>query len=514
MFVRGRRLLAIDDDPFMLTFLGKYFAREGYDFVPFQSASKALALLKEQDASNAVDGRIHCVLCDVNMPNVDGFEVLAKIKTINPDLPVIMITGFGSVESAIKAIKKGAYDYVTKPLQLKELKSTIDNALEFQTLISSSINLPFKTAPKSERTGTQFGIVGSSPVMENLYNIIFRVAHTSASLLITGESGTGKELVARAIHASSTRGAGPFLAINCAALPEELLESELFGHAKGSFTGATSEKKGLFAEADNGTVFLDEIGDMSLATQAKLLRVVQEKKVRPVGATSDIAVNVRILSATHRDLKELVHEGLFRADLFYRISVIPISVPPLRARGDDIVLLAEFFLKRVTLREGMKAQHFTESAVKVLKNYTWRGNVRELENVVERAAALTESATIDEDQLGLILADSLLSSEKNADMALMAATLSDSAENAADLNIGSEVRKDTAEKIATMRELEKTHMRLVLEATKWQKDNAAQILGISRKTLYRKILDFGLTPSNPASSLNVTRTKTKPPPGK
>ena len=503
-----RRVLGIDDDPFMLAFLGKYFAREGYDFIPFQSAVEAITLLDNQAKNNVVDGRIHCVICDINMPQMHGLTVLERIKAINADLPVIMITAFGSVETAVKAMKQGAYDYVTKPFHLNELKNTIEKALEFQKLIASSIGIPFRDGVQPEPAEKAFGIIGQSASMQHLFNMIRRVAPISASVLITGESGTGKELVARAIHKSGTRKGGPFVAINCAAIPENLLESELFGHVKGSFTGAVNNKRGLFAEANGGTVFLDEIGDMSLYLQAKLLRVLQEKKIRPVGSNVDEDVDVRVVSATHRDLKSMIHEGTFREDLYYRLSVIPISIPPLRERVEDIALLANFFMRKLAETGGIKAQGFTEAALDYMKQHSWKGNVRQLENFVERAAVLTESDWIDEDQARTIL-DDKSQAEEDAEAALVAADARQEAQNPVDHH---ELARSSAEQhgepgqMPSLRDLEKQHLMYVLEKVNWKKEKAAEILGISRKTLYRKEIEYGLRP-RPGNGAHMNETE-------
>ena len=375
-------VLVVDDEASMREMLKIMLEQEGYMVNTASSAEEASVLL----------GSIPCdlVLSDIRMPGLSGIELLRKIKDEEMPCETILLTAYSSMESAIEALKLGAFDYVTKPFQVDELLHLVRQALEKKTLREENVVLK---AGLSHRE--KFGeMVGSTRKMREIYALIERVAPTSSTVLICGESGTGKELVARAIHKHSTRSKRPFVAVNCGALPETLLESELFGHAKGSFTGATTTKKGLFDVAAGGTIFLDEIGEMSPTMQVKLLRTLQERRVRAVGATEDHPVDIRVVTATNQDLEALVAERKFREDLFYRVNVIRINLPPLRERREDIPLLAIHCLKNLSAANGNPLPIISKDAMEALENYHWPGNVRQFENVIERALAMSEGGRI------------------------------------------------------------------------------------------------------------------------
>lgn len=382
-------ILVVDDEPSIREFLQIMLEREGYEVSCVANGREAIALFEKT--------KYDVVLADIRMPKVNGFEVLAKIKDSAPDTSVIMITAFASFESAVKSMKEGAYDYITKPFNVDEIKATIKNALQKKEVEREAL------PKKKGREGVRIfeGMVSSSPEMHKIFDIIPKAGSSKASVSITGESGTGKELVARAIHKHSPRCQEPFVVINCGGVPEQLLESELFGYKKGSFTGALSDKMGLFEAAHKGTIFLDEIGDLPLLLQVKLLRVVQEKSFKPVGGTQEMNVDVRIISATNIDLEEKVIKGEFREDLFYRLNVITIRIPPLRERKMDIPLLAQHFLEKYSQESGKEIRNISSYALKVLLDYSFPGNVRELENIVERSVALETSSIILPESLAL-----------------------------------------------------------------------------------------------------------------
>ena len=375
-------ILVVDDESGIREFLKIMLEREGYEVSCATDGKEAIDLFKEQ--------KYDVVLADIRMPKVDGFELMTRIKEISPETSVIMITAYASFESAVKSMKEGAYDYIAKPFNVDEVKITVKNALQKREAIGEVIHKK-KGKGKVERFE---GMVSNSPAMHKIYDLIPKAGSSKASVLITGESGTGKELVAKAIHQNSPRRQEAFITINCGGVPEQLLESELFGHKKGSFTGAVTDKIGLFEAADKGTIFLDEIGDLPLDLQVKLLRVVQEKSFKPVGETREIKVDVRIISATNVDLEEKVIKGEFREDLFYRLNVINIRIPPLRDRKMDIPILAQHFLEKYSQESGKEIRDISSYALKVLLDYSFPGNVRELENIVERSVALETSNII------------------------------------------------------------------------------------------------------------------------
>lgn len=372
-----RKLLIVDDEPSICVSLS-FALEDDYHIWTAYDADTALMIVRSEP--------IDCVLLDQSLGSASGLELLPLLKAARPDLTVIMMTAYGTIESSVEAIKAGAYHYLTKPLHLEEVKLLLDKAMEHQQLHRQVQQLSKQIRQKQSYAG----ILGKSPVMEKLFHLIEKVKDISSSILITGESGTGKELVARAIHHEGNRRSAPFAVINCAAIPEALLESELFGYEKGTFTGAYQSKKGLFERSHGGTVFLDEIGEMPLALQAKLLRVIQEKRVTPLGGYEVKEVDIRIVAATNRQLEEEVANGAFREDLFYRLNVIPVRTPPLRERMDDVPLLLEHFLMQTAIEMGKAPKSLTPEAKKWLYAYTFPGNVRELANIVEYAVALSQ----------------------------------------------------------------------------------------------------------------------------
>ncbi len=375
-------LLIVDDEESVLEVLSILLRDEGYEISTASSLTQARAALAQD--------RPNLVLCDILMPDGNGLDLLKEIKTRNPSPSVVMMTAYTSTKAAIEAMKLGAYDYVSKPFNNEELKVVVQKALEQSELVSENVYLRRELEAKY----TFPNIIGKSPKMQAIFAVVDRVARTGSTVLIYGDSGTGKELIARAIHFSSPRSERRFLSINCGALPENLLESELFGHERGAFTGAVKEKKGLFQEAEGGTLFLDEIGEMTPTMQVKLLRALQERKVRKVGGNREEDVDVRIIAATNQNLEERIGKGEFREDLYYRINVIPIHLPPLRQRREDIPFLVDHFLKKYSEQLAIPSRTISVEAMKVLEGYDWPGNVRELENLIERTLALSSGETL------------------------------------------------------------------------------------------------------------------------
>ncbi|GKS57180.1 acetoacetate metabolism regulatory protein AtoC [Nitrospira sp.] len=376
------KILVVDDEPSLRDVLSIMLKKAGYATNTASDGEEAVTQIGKEIYD--------LVITDLKMPGMGGMDVLKAVKSSSPDTVVLVVTAFGSAESAVEAMKLGAYDYLTKPFQIDEVQLTIRNALEKRRLSTENMLLKREMASHSSLSS----IIGQSDAMQKVFDVIVKVADTRSNVLICGESGTGKELVARAIHYNSSRAHMPFVAVNCSAMPETLLESELFGHMKGSFTGAVSNKAGLFEVANGGSIFLDEIGDMSMPTQVKLLRVIQEREFRRVGGTQDVKVDVRIIAATNRDLERAVAEGTFREDLYYRLDVIPIRLPPLRVRTGDIPLLVQHFLDQFAKESGKPAPSIAPDAVQALLAHEWRGNVRELENLIERAVAFSSGGTI------------------------------------------------------------------------------------------------------------------------
>jgi len=366
------KILIVDDERAIRNSLKEILGDEGYDVETAEDGPTALAMVDKE--------KYNVIFCDIKMPGMDGTEVLEKLVAEGIDSAIVMISGHGDIETAVECIKKGAFDFIQKPLDLNRILITIKNASERVSIITENRTL------KKKVYGQQ--MVGSSPAMQHVRDVISKVAPTDARVLIIGPNGTGKELVARSLHEQSTRSAMPYIEVNCAAIPSELIESELFGHEKGAFTSAIKQHKGKFEQADGGTLFLDEIGDMSLAAQAKVLRVLQEKKLSRVGSDKDITVDVRVIAATNKNLKDEIEKNNFREDLYHRLSVIVINVPSLDERKSDIPELVEYFVKQISTESGMPVRKFSDDAIKMLQEKSWTGNIRELRNVVERLMIL------------------------------------------------------------------------------------------------------------------------------
>jgi DNA-binding NtrC family response regulator len=397
------RILIVDDEEIILQSCLRLLGDSDYELEAVRDGLEALRKIETNDYD--------VVILDIMMPKIDGLEVLQKVKEMHPDIDIIMITGLSQIETAVRAMKLGAFDYLPKPFDPDELKLVVQRAFERRQLQKENLDL------QSEDNSTYHfeNIIGSSPQMQKIYRLIANCAPTNSTILLTGESGTGKELIARAIHFNSLRRDKPFVAVDCNSLSENLLESEMFGHVKGAFTGAVSNKKGMFEIADNGTLFLDEISNISLSTQAKLLRVIQEREFKAVGDTRTKSANFRLILATNKDLKAMVAEGSFREDLFYRINIFPIQIPSLRERRDDIPALAFHFLNVFSEEVGKKVTEFSEGAMSLLVNYDWPGNVRELENTVQRSVILTTDNIIREGHLMNII-ESLPQNDINVPM--------------------------------------------------------------------------------------------------
>ena len=444
-------ILMIDDDLDIQNFL-LHALKNDYQCKAVNNISQAMSELKFNPTLYKL------ILTDIQLPGISGLKLTDSLREKRFKIPVILMTAFGNLENAVSAMKNGAYDYILKPLNLDDLKISIQRALRVSDLEKD--NLRLRTEIK--KTSQFENIIGKSPAIVNIFELIKRIAPTEANVFITGETGTGKEVFARAIHQLSGRAAKPFIAINCSAIPAELLESELFGHAKGSFTGAFQDKKGLFEEAEGGTVFLDEIGDMQVSLQAKLLRVIQERKIKPVGDNKLIDIDIRILSATHKDLNLEIKQGLFREDLFYRLCVIPIELPALRQRKSDIPLLIDYFVKKYCHTHGVKINGFTDKTLQKLMDLPWDGNVRELENFVERSTILCDHEWMEDEHIPFI-------SKKPINPSFI---------------------DDQLSKNLTLDEVEKQYISLILKRTGMNKEKTAQILGINRKTLYRKEKEY------------------------
>ena len=372
------KILIIEDEEAIRRVLTKILKEENRSYDIFEASDGLLAIefIKNQD--------FDLILCDIKMPKMDGLEVLEATKKIKPDIPIVMISGHGDLETAVETMRHGAYDYISKPPDLNRLLNTVRNALDRKKLIKENKIL-------KQRVDKKYEMIGHSDQIQDVKSVIEKVAPTEARVLITGPNGTGKELVAHWLHQKSNRSSGSLVEVNCAAIPSELIESELFGHLKGAFTSANKDRAGKFEAANEGTLFLDEIGDMSLPAQAKVLRALQENKIQRVGSDKDIKVNVRVIAATNKDLKKEILEGRFREDLYHRLAVILIKVPSLNDRREDIPLLINFFSSQISIEQGTATKHFSEKAVNLLKSYNWTGNVRELRNVVERLMILGEN---------------------------------------------------------------------------------------------------------------------------
>ncbi len=454
-FQKIGHVVLVDDDKEMREMLRDFLLELKYQVSEFDRAAQAFTAFQENTLPGGGVSTVDAVVTDLKMPEMDGLEFTQRLGRFAPDIPVILITAFGTIESAIEATKHGAQTYIVKPLKLNEFEVSLRKAIELRRLRSENSLLK----KEIKRNWSRGEIIGKSRAMNEVFDLITRVSKASANVFISGESGTGKEMIARAIHENGPRAGRPFVAINCTAIPYNLLESELFGHVKGSFTGAIGDKKGLFEEAQGGTLFLDEIGDLDMALQAKLLRVLQERKIKPVGTTKYKEIDVRIISATHKDLKKSIQEEGFREDLFYRLSVIPIEVPSLRERKEDIPVLADYFLKKYTSLNNSKVEGFSSEALQVLMSARWEGNVRELENLIERIVVLTKNETIQVEDIPFLKENNVESfyNQASADW-------------------------------PTIDQLVNRYIEKVLKKVGGKKEKAAQILGINRRTLYRKEL--------------------------
>lgn len=451
------KILVVEDEKSMRAILQMFFENEGFNVSTASDGIEALSMIEEDI--------FDVIVTDIKMPKLDGMELLKKVKEISPATMVIMITAFGTKESAIEAMKIGAYDYINKPFNMDELRIIVKRALEKKKL-TEEVSL---LRQKIETTYALENIIGQSPKMQELFKIIPKIAQSSSHVLISGESGSGKELFARALHNLSQRKDKNFVTINCSAFPEGLLESELFGHMKGAFTGALYNKQGLFEIADGGTLFLDEIGEMPLNLQVKLLRVIENGTFRRVGGTNDIKVDIRIISATNKDLKEEAEAGRFREDLYYRLNVIPLKIPPLRERKEDIPLLIDYFLKKICNSE----KRFTNGAIRLLMEYPWKGNVRELENVIERVVLLTDKIDITPEDLPI----EIRSYRENQGM----------------LEEGLPQLDDKGVDIEKIIEnLERSYLLQALDKAKGVKTEAAKLLNLSFRSFRHRLHKYGI----------------------
>jgi len=440
-------ILVVDDEEIVRESLVEWLREEGYNAEVAEDGFKALEKLKERNWDIA--------LVDLKMPKMDGLELLEKIKQESPDTQVIIFTAYATVHTAVQAIKKGAYDYLVKPLDPEEVSLLIERLLKRQELLKE-VSFLRKELTKQYKF---HDLVSKSAKMQKIFELARTVAKSNSNILILGESGTGKELLARAIHNESPRANGPFVAVSCVAIPDTLLESELFGHEKGAFTDAIAQKKGKFELAHGGTLFLDEIGDISPKMQLTLLRVLEEKEFTRVGGTKPIKVDVRIIAATNRDLQKAVQEGRFRDDLFYRLNVITIHLPPLRERKEDIPLLVQHFIEKFNLQMGKKVERISDEALRILMQYDWPGNVRELENTIERAMVITKGKMLTPEDIEIPSLQNNFPAEENE---------------------------------KTLEAVERAHILRILNETDWNIQRSAHILGIDRTTLYNKIKKYNL----------------------
>ncbi len=445
------RVLVVEDDAAMAQLLDEGLSRRGFSVVAVKSGDAALSAFQSAE--------FDVVLTDLNMKGIDGLTLCERIIAKHPGTPVIVVTAFGSLETAVKAIRAGAYDFITKPFELEAFDLALVRAVQHHQLREEVRRLRDEVGQSKSLSS----ILGESQPIQDLRTLVARISDAESSVLITGESGTGKEVVARAIHDQSRRRAGPFVAINCAAMPEPLLESELFGHSRGAFTDAHQSRAGLFTRAQSGTLFLDEIGEMPIGLQPKLLRALQERKIRPVGGDTEVPFDARILSASNRDLDAAVEEKKFREDLFFRINVINVHLPPLRVRGNDVLLLAQHFVRMFAERSRKRVLGLSSQAANKLLAYAWPGNVRELQNAMERAVALTtyEQLTVQD--------------------------LPEKIQNP----LPHDSNLNTDDVLVTVEEIERRHILMVLQSVKGHRTQASQILGLDRKTLYRKLERYG-----------------------
>jgi two-component system response regulator HydG len=450
-------ILVTDDKESIRNILRVFLEMNNHQVALAESGEKAIKLIE--------DNIFDVAIIDLKMEGMDGMALLKAIREISPETEIVMITAYGTIPTAVQAMRSGAYDFITKPLNLDELKLIIERALE-----KREITIGMKVLQTQTKNRQKFNnLIGSTPPMNNVLALIEKVCRFDTTVLITGESGTGKELVARTIHSNSSRRNNSFIPVNCAAVPESLQESEFFGHAKGAFTDAIEQKKGLFEDAHKGTVFLDEIGDASLPTQLKLLRFLEDGEIRRVGENTSFYVDVRLITATNKDLLKAIEEKKFRDDLYYRINVVEISMPPLRERKDDIPLLAEHFLQIYSSKSERDIYNISQQSLAVLMQYDWPGNVRELQSVIQRAIAYTNKDTI--------LPESLPSQI---------------------LSVSTKKRFDEKKQMS-LPELEKAYILQMLESFSWNLSQASKIMGISRATIYRKVKEFGLSPKTDRS---------------
>ena len=445
------RVLLVDDDSALAETLALGLTKRGYEVETSTSSNDAFA--------HALTSDVDVVVTDLRMPGTDGIALCERIVANRPDVPVLVMTAFGSLDSAVSAIRAGAYDFISKPVQMDVLCIAVDRAARTRSLSEEIKRLRTDAARASHDDASFVG--GESAAMQKVHDLVARVADAEVSVLITGESGTGKEVTAQALHRRSRRASGPFVAINCSAMPEALLESELFGHAKGAFTDARQARTGLFAQAKGGTLFLDEIGDMPMTLQPKILRALQERTVRPVGSNGEIPIDVRVIAATNRDLESAIEEKRFREDLFFRLNVIQIALPPLRSRAGDVLPLAQHFLQTFAKRAGRNVTSLAKPAAERLLSYPWPGNVRELQNCMERAVTLARFEQVIIEDLPEKVRD-----HRSSHLLVVS---------------------DDPSELVPMEEIERRYLLRVLEAVGGNKAAAARILGIERKTLYRKI---------------------------
>jgi len=456
------RILLVDDDRALCELLAEGLGRRGFRVVWRLTGNEALAALEADDHDT--------VVTDLQMSGMNGLALCERIVANRPDVPVVVLTAFGSLETAVAAIRAGAYDFITKPVDVEDLALTLRRAVQHRALREEVRRLR-RAVAESQRFEE---LLGASPAMREVYALLDRIADTDVTVLVTGESGTGKELVARALHRRSRRRDGPFVAVGCAAIPETLLESQLFGHVRGAFTDAREDRSGLFLAAHGGTLLLDEIGELPLGLQPKLLRALQERTVRPVGGNAEIPFDVRLVAATNRDLEAAVEERRFREDLFFRVNVVQVRTPPLRARGTDVLLLAQGFLETAAARAGKPIAGISAAAAERLLSYAWPGNVRELQNCIERAVALTSFEKVAVEDL-----PEKIRCYRSAHVV---------------------VAGNDPTELPPLEEVERRYVLRVLEAVGGSRTLAAGVLGLDRKTLYRKLLRYGAAPSPPADA--------------
>lgn len=460
--MQGQRILVVDDEASLRSALFRALDRKGYQALT--AASK-----KEAETIAQSDKAINLALVDLKLPDGDGLQLMDSLREMHKDIQFIILTGFGSIEAAVKATQKGAFHFVTKPFNLDEIMSLVDKALAQSELVTENRQLKSALHKKYRFKN----IIGQSPEIQDVLDMIERVSDSDSTVLVSGESGTGKELVAKAIHYNSLRANKPFVPINCGAIPGELLESELFGHVKGAFTGAISNRAGRFEMAEGGTIFLDEIGDMDINLQVKLLRVLQERQFEPVGATKTVSTNVRIIAATHKDMEKAVAEGTFREDLYYRLNVIPLHIPSLRERRSDIPLLLNHFMDEFGKTRNRQLDGISDEALKTLYNYSWPGNIRELENLIERLTILKNQGVIEQEDLPAKYRQGVGATSNQGSIQIPEAGM--------DFNSA----VDAYENELILKALEKTG---------WNRNQAALLLKLNRTTLVEKIKKKGLRP--------------------